>query len=151
MRARLHPGAPPQLPGLRRPVPDDIAGLGRLMEQAYRGSVDDEGEDEAAAVDEVRKTLAGGYGAFDSEASSVLEQAGELLAATLVTRWEERPFVVFSMTAPQARRQGLARAGLAWATAVLHERGETQLALVVTTANTPARRLYESLGFVAEV
>ncbi len=68
-------------------------------------------------------------------------------AATLVTRVKGEPFVAFSMTAPAWKRRGLARAGLVRAMNRLREAGETQVSLVVTRANEPAVRLYESLGF----
>jgi ribosomal protein S18 acetylase RimI-like enzyme len=51
------------------------------------------------------------------------------------------------MTAPSHKRQGIARAGMQQAIAALAARGATQVQLIVTRANTPAVRLYGSLGF----
>ncbi|MGV8916272.1 MAG: GNAT family N-acetyltransferase [Pseudomonas sp.] len=47
---------------------------------------------------------------------------------------------------PRARRQGLARALLHHAFAVLRQRGEACLDLKVLETNAPARRLYETSG-----
>ena len=47
-------------------------------------------------------------------------------------------------------RQGLARATLERSMRTLYRDGERELWLVVTLANAPARRLYESLSFVVE-
>ena len=120
------------------------------MLAACAGGVDDEGEDEAAARVEVRKTFGGDYGAFDAASSKLVARANGVRHATLITRWQGRPFVAFAMTAPAAQRAGLARACLISAMHDLREQGETELRLVVTLANLPARRLYESLGFVAQ-
>ncbi len=136
--------------GLRIPLGTDRMALARLMHAAYQGSVDDEGESEGDALAEVDKTLAGAYGAFVPQASSVVEREGLLHSATLVTRWEDRPFIAFSMTDPAAQRRGLARAGLLNAMRELHAAGEGEVCLVVTLANVGAWRLYRSLGFVAE-
>jgi ribosomal protein S18 acetylase RimI-like enzyme len=64
--------------------------------------------------------------------------------------WEGRPFVAFSVTAPDVKGQGLARAGLTRAINRLAAAGDPVLRLVVTQGNLPAERLYASLGFVAE-
>ena len=150
MRAVLAPAPCALVAGLRAPVAADAGALARLMLSAYAGSVDDEGEDEAAALIEVHKTFGGDYGAFDAASSKLVVRAGELLHATLITRWQGPPFVAFAMTVPAARRRGLARAGLIAAMQDLRDQGETELRLVVTLANLAARTLYESLGFVVQ-
>ena len=148
MRAVLAPAPRALVAGLRAPVAADAGALARLMLAAYAGSVDDEGEDEAAALIEVHKTFGGDYGGFDAASSKLVVRADELLHATLITRWQGVPFVAFAMTAPGARRRGLARASLIAAMQDLRDQGETELRLVVTLANLAARTLYENLGFV---
>jgi GNAT superfamily N-acetyltransferase len=112
--------------------------------------VDDEGEGEAEALAEIQKTYAGEYGAFVLKCSRVVEREGRLVSATLITRWQERPFVAFSVTDPGCKRTGLARACMVAAMQCLRAAGESELRLVVTLANTPAVKLYKSLGFVQE-
>lgn len=149
------------LSGARVPVASDAAALARLMLDSYAGTIDDSGETLQDAVGEVAKLLAGDFGAFDAAASLVVERdaaAGPTLAsATLITRntgtmkgpiGVGEAFLAFSMTAPAFKRQGLARAGLVAAMSRLRDHGEARLHLVVTRANVPALRLYESLGFV---
>ena len=150
MRAVLAPAPRSLIAGLRAPVAADAGALARLMLAAYAGSVDDEGEDEADALVEVGKTFDGDYGTFDAASSKLVARAQELLHATLITRWQGRPFVAFAMTAPAARRVGLARACLISAMQDLRDQGEGEIRLVVTLANLPARTLYESLGFVVQ-
>ena len=103
-----------------------------------------------AARSEIDRTFEGAYGAFVPFASSVVERDGELVAATLVTRWEDRPFVAYAVTHPDHQRQGLARAGMLHAMDTLRRAGEVELRLCVTLANAPARTLYERLGFAIE-
>ncbi len=101
-------------------------------------------------VEEVRKTFAGGYGPFMWSASRVIERGGMLVSAALLTRWQDRPFVAFSMTRAEFKRQGLARACLESAVQALLRAGEQELRLVSTVANAPAMALYKSLGFVVQ-
>ncbi len=136
--------------GLRCPTDRDIEDLGRLMYRAYVGTIDYQGETLEDSIAEVRKTYAGEYGPFDAEHSCVAERAGQLVSATLVTHWQSRPFVAFTMTDPAFARQGLGRATLQRAMWLLHADGESELRLVVTVANEAARRLYESLAFAPE-
>ena len=150
MRAALAAHQRPKVTGMRSPVEGDSSQLAKLMCAAYRGTIDDEGESEDVALEEVRKTFAGEYGAFLPHCSKVVAPSQELLHATLVTRWEGRPFIAFSMTEPSAKRTGLARACLVNAMQDLRVQGESELRLVVTLANLPAMSLYESLGFVVQ-
>jgi GNAT superfamily N-acetyltransferase len=150
MRAALAELPIPVIDGLRPPSDADVPQLASLMYSAYRGTIDDEGESEADALVEVQKTYAGAYGSFVPSCSAVVERGGRLLSATLVSRWQDRPFVAFSMTEPSSKRTGLARACMMTAMSRLHAAGERQLGLVVTLANVPAFNLYTSLGFVVE-
>jgi GNAT superfamily N-acetyltransferase len=150
MRARLGEMPIPAIDGLRLPSDADMHQLASLMYSAYRGTIDDEDETEAEALIEVQKTFTGAYGVFVPSCSAVVERGGRLLSATLVTRWQDRPFVAFSMTEPNSKRTGLARACLIAAMSRLHAAGEHELGLVVTMANFPAISLYTSLGFVVE-
>jgi ribosomal protein S18 acetylase RimI-like enzyme len=150
LRAALAAQPRPKVTGMRSPVECDCSQLARLMCAAYRGTVDDEGENEEVALVEVRKTFAGEYGAFVPHCSKVVAPGQELLHATLVTKWEGRPFIAFSMTEPNAKRSGLARACLVNAMQDLRIQGESELRLVVTLANLPALSLYQSLGFVVQ-
>lgn len=137
-------------PGARAPTAADADALARAMLDAYRGTIDDEGEtiDDARAV--VRQLFEGEFGAMAWAASEVVERDGQLVSATLLTRWQERPFVAFTLTVPGHQRRGLARAGMQRAISRLAAAGETELRLVVTQGNTRAEALYESLGFRPE-
>lgn len=151
MRLILAPHAVPATEYVfRQPTPADAEALAVLMLDAYAGTVDDEGATLEQAREEVRKTFANEYGRYDASSSRVLERHGVLANATIITSYREHPLIAFSMTAPAFKRRGLARAGMSQAIAALAASGASQVQLIVTKANTPAVRLYESLGFVAE-
>lgn len=139
--------AAPGEPGARAVRREDAESLARLMLEAYRGTVDDGGETLDDARSEVAKTLDGGYGRFDFDASEVIERGGEIVAGTIVTHYEGLPMVAFSLTLPAWRRQGLARGGLRRAMARLASAGYERVQLAVTCGNMPAEHLYGSLGF----
>lgn len=71
---------------------DELA-LGDLLYRAYLDTMDYKGETPDQAADEVRKTIQSQYGRFMPSCSKIVERAGSLLSATLITRFQERPFV----------------------------------------------------------
>ncbi len=150
MRAELVPPGPGGVPEVRSFEPGDVHALGALMYRAYLDTVDFEGETAEQAAAEVGKTIAGAYGVFVPTCSKVFGRAGAIVSATLVTRFQGRPFVAFTFTDPAFTGQGLARACMQAAMAELFTHGERELRLVVTLANTPAVALYTRLGFRME-
>jgi GNAT superfamily N-acetyltransferase len=138
-------------PGGRAPTPRDAPAIAELMLSAYRGTIDDEGETAEETLDVVRQLLAGEYGVMLWNISEVIERDGRLVAATICTIWEGRPFVAFMVTAPDHKGRGLARTGLARAINRLAAAGDPVVRLAVTRGNAPAERLYASFGFVPEV
>ena len=142
------PTPPTQLEGVRAVLDSDREPLAQLMLAAYRGESDDDNSTLEDAHEEIRKTFAGEYGEFLNKTSVIIERDGEIAATTLITLFEERPFVCFTMTAPQFKRQGLALATLLAAIEHLKSAQEPELRLMVTAGNSPAERLYEHLGFV---
>jgi GNAT superfamily N-acetyltransferase len=129
----------------------DANDLAILLYAAFRGTIDDEGEPFSTAVDEIAKTLAGDYGRLLSDCSFVIEK-GEFLSSACLISWYEpagNPFVVFTMTRPEAKGQGMARFLLKQSINALINRGDTNLTLIVTDGNLPAQHLYASLGFRA--
>ena len=129
---------------------DDREPLARLMLAAYRGTTDDEGETLDDARVEVDGFYSGKSGAPMADASVVVERDGDLVAATLVTRYENAPFIAYTITHPQWKRHGLGRACIRQCMSTLLDLGHDRLRLVVTPGNTPAERLFEQLGFVDE-
>jgi ribosomal protein S18 acetylase RimI-like enzyme len=137
-------------PGSRAVRPDDKEALAILLFAAYRGTIDDEGDSFADALEEIEKTQRGDYGRFLPECSFVMEDGEYIASACLVSFFEphDAPLVVFLMTRPEAKRRGLARSLLERSMDALRNRGHSRLTLVVTDGNDPALNLYRSLGFL---
>jgi ribosomal protein S18 acetylase RimI-like enzyme len=131
----------------------DVAGLAALMLDAYRGTIDDEGETMHDAVGAVEALLEGEFGTLDEAASVVFHDLDlhqqRPVAATFVTHFDGHPLIAFSMTHPGAVRSGFARRGLHHAFGVLARAGWSDVRLVVTDGNDRAIALYESEGFAA--
>lgn len=130
---------------------EDADDLAVLLYSAFRNTIDDEGEPFSAAVYEIEKTLAGEYGRLLADCSFVIADGDSIASACLISWYEpaESPFVVFTMTRPESKGQGMARFLLKKSIHALIARGDTQLTLIVTNGNAPAQRLYASLGFEA--
>ncbi len=148
MIARLDPQELVEVAGVRAAGPADREGLAALLLVAYRGTVDDDGETLGDALAEIDRTLGGAYGPYLERCSFLAEDAGRVVAASLVTRWTEAPLLAFVMVDPGFQRRGLGERLLRRSMAALRAAGETELVLFVTDGNAPAQRLYERLGFV---
>lgn len=123
--------------------------LSILMYSAFRGTIDDEGETFSDAVREIEKTMSGDCGRLMPDCSFIIEQ-GEFIASACLISWYEpsvSPFVVFTMTRPEFKGQGMARFLLQQSINALIDQGYSQLTLIVTDGNRSAQNLYVSLGF----
>ena len=127
----------------------DANDLAILLHAAFRGTIDDEGDPFSAAVREIEKTMSGDYGRLIADCSFIIEDGDFISAACLISWYEpvEGPFVVFTMTRPESKGQGMARFLLKKSINALIPRGDRQLKLIVTDGNQPAQSLYTSLGF----
>ena len=133
----------------REMVEQDIEPVGRLMLDAYRDTIDYDGETLEDAVAEVRGTLEGRYGEVMRACSRLVEEAGRPVAACVVVRSDETgtPLLAFSMTDPEFQGRGLQTFLLGESINRLLREGHRELHLVVTEGNAPARHLYDKLGF----
>jgi GNAT superfamily N-acetyltransferase len=104
---------------------------------------------EAAMPDDWWDGLATRRSSGTEDATFVAEADGRVVALAGVFRDGERgdAQLVSMWTAPEARRQGIARAMIATAVAWAQESGAGQIHLWVTVGNDWARLLYESAGF----
>jgi pimeloyl-ACP methyl ester carboxylesterase len=131
-----------------RPVcEDDAPALARLMLDAYRGTIDDEGETLDDALAAMQETFAGAYGPLLPLCSFLIEEWGEPLACTLVTCWQGQPLLAFVMTHPVLKNYGVGRFLIQKSINALLAHRYQELSLFVTSGNLPAQRLYERLGF----
>lgn len=136
----------------RTAAPSDQEALAALMLDAYRGTVDYEGESLDDALREIGHVYSGSYGRFLPDCSFVVSAEAGLSSACLVVllnegKPDETPLLAFAMTLKQDQRRGLASALILRSATSLSRLGYCRFSLVVTADNVPARRLYDRLGF----
>jgi 3-oxoadipate enol-lactonase len=150
MKLVLHDQHEPRVEGLWpcRPITtDDIPALAQLVLDAYKGTIDDEGETPDEALKAIQDTFAGTSGRLLNECSFVIEERGQALACTLVTLSHAQPLLAYVMTHPTAQNQGMGRFLIQKSIESLLARGYHELSLFVTKGNLPAQQLYDTLGF----
>ena len=114
--------------------------------EAYRGTVDDEGETLADAAGEIEHTLSGRYGPVIWQASGAVVQSAGLQSAIIVTCHHAEPMICYVFTVPSAQRHGFAAQLIEWSCERLLLLGHHTVDLSVTVGNSAAR-LYQGLGF----
>jgi len=135
---------------LRAAQPTDANALAELMLEAYRGTIDYEGEALEDAMGEVQGYLAGEHGGRPLLNVSRLAFAGPLLVgACLAGDWDERqrPLIAYVMTRSEWKNLGVGRQVLWTVLQALHERGHSEVRAVITEGNTPSERLFGRMGF----
>src|SRR5215831_6972789 len=128
----------------------DTESLGSLMLAAYRDTIDYDGETLDDALFQMRSVFQGKFGPLQDLASFGIEQEGRLVSAIIITVWQGRPLVAFSMTRPEAKNQGMATFLLKSSINALLTFGQKELTLIVTAGNEPAEHIYEKIGFRPE-
>lgn len=128
-----------------RPLGDeDDAALGRLIERAYAGTIDEDLGDNTDGVVEIARWRTGGAVAA---ASFVVADVDERpVSASLATRGRDgRMWIGYVFTDPAWKGRGLGAAAVAASVAALPSQ---HVSAGVTDGNTPSERLLGSLGFV---
>lgn len=134
---------------LRRPTARDTDAMGALLLDAYRGTVDDEGEDLAAATAFAKGFLDGEHGRAMLDLSVAAWRGPSLVAVCAVAWLDFRtcPFVVYVATASDAKRQGVGRLVLGESIRRAGRAGHPQLRAFITKGNGPSQALFASMGF----
>ncbi|UCE36447.1 MAG: GNAT family N-acetyltransferase [Thermoplasmata archaeon] len=128
---------------------EDIRILGSLMLNAYKGTIDYDGESIEDAISEIKATLNGKYGPFMEKCSFLMEESQKGISAIIVTWFDElkKPLLAFSMTHQEYKNQGFGTYLLKKSINALLDEDYHELYLVVTDGNMPALHLYEKMGF----
>lgn len=114
---------------------------------AYRDTVDYEGEDLDQTMDELTRVFNDYYGPLLTEASFLIMEKEEVKAGVLVCLYRNEPTITYTFTRKKEQRLGYATLLIMKAADVLYRQGHHSLYLYVTVENSGALRLYESLGF----
>lgn len=154
---QLHlPDAPPAATLLRpqgillSPTEADTPALAELMIDAYRGTIDYDGETVEQAVTEVESYFAGETAEPLPICSRLYFRGEQLAAACLVSWWPARsaPLIAYVMTAAADKGQGLGALVVREALQALAMDGYEEVYAVITQGNTPSEKLFARLGFV---
>ena len=129
----------------------DFQSLGNLMLEAYRGTVDYDGESLEDSIKEIKGTLEGKYGALIASASYVIEENCICASAVIFTidEKEKMPLLTFAMTHPAFKNRGMSKYLIRKSLNSLLDLGYRECFLVVTDGNHPAQSMYEKMGFKA--
>ncbi len=135
---------------LRQPTLADGAALAELMLDAYRGTIDDDGETLEDASAEIQRLLTNEYSRFLPEHSWLCSDDKTILSACLIVNWAVRqvPLIGYVMTSAQAKGKGLAAVVLHRSLTSLKAAGKSEVHAFITEGNTPSERLHRSAGFV---
>ncbi|NOK60810.1 MAG: hypothetical protein GFH27_549289n207 [Chloroflexi bacterium AL-W] len=129
----------------------DVRVLAELMLDAYRGTIDDDGETLDDALIEVQTYLSGERGVvplLDDSYMAFMERA--MVGVCLVGEWsaKQRPLITYIMTGSDCKGLGIGQ-HLLWATLCrLAEHGYFEVLAVITEGNTSSERLFSRMGFV---
>jgi RimJ/RimL family protein N-acetyltransferase len=135
---------------LRTVDPEDSSTLAELMIDAYRGTIDYEGETLTDAVCEVEAYLAGERGGRPLLNDSHLAFADTLpVGACLVADAYEgqSPLIAYAMVRAEWKNRGIGKQVLWAALHSLREHGYRKVRAVITAGNAHSERLFERFGF----
>jgi GNAT superfamily N-acetyltransferase len=130
--------------GTRHVVDGDRDTLSHLLLDAYRGTIDDEGE----SIDDAYDAIDDYLGRIVRAHSFVVADDGFApTAMSLVVMVQGRHYIDPVAVHPVAKRRGLGRAAVATSLASLAAAGVTEVGATITDGNTASERLFASLGF----
>ncbi|MDP2293294.1 MAG: GNAT family N-acetyltransferase [Actinomycetota bacterium] len=123
---------------------DDREALAALMLAAYRGTIDDEGEGDAEALEAIDHYFA----TMEWQHSVVCEHDDRLVAMSFVVVVDGRHYIDPVATAASHKGQGLGTAIVTVSLRSLADAGITEVGATITDGNTASERLFTGLGFV---
>ncbi len=128
----------------------DASLLAELMLDAYRGTIDDDGETFDDALAEVNAFFAGERGGQPWLMMSYLALVDtHVVGACLTGEWRERqlPIIAYVMTSANWKKQGIGRQLVGQVLKVLNENGYPEVRAVITEGNKPSENLFLQIGF----
>lgn len=137
------PKSPPIPVSVEPPVASSLDVLAVLLLDAYRGTVDDEGE----TLVEAREAMSAFFARHVPEYSVVLRRQTELLAFSFVVIEDGLHYIDPVVTAATCKRQGLATIAVSTSLDRLHEAQIREVGAVITDGNTASEALFAKLGF----
>ena len=128
----------------------DASSLAELMLDAYRGTIDEDGETFNDALAEVNAFFAGEHGGQPLLMMSYLALVDtHVVGACLTGEWRERqlPIIAYVMTSANWKKRGIGRQLVGRVLKVLNENGYPEVRAVITEGNKPSENLFLQMGF----
>jgi len=133
----------------RNPSPEDKQILADLMLDAYRDTIDYDGETIEDALNEVQSYFSGISDLVWFESSWLAFVDKKLACACLVSFWNDRnvPLIAYVMTSAEFKGKHLATAAVYRSLQSLIDGGYDEIRAVITDGNIPSERVFARLGF----
>lgn len=148
LQEQIVPDSGPVYPVIPLPT-DRYKEIGQVFLDAYRDTIDYEGESLDDAIHEVSRVINGGYGPLAVCASGAILVEGNIAAAVVVCIHNDTPFIPYLITSKEFKGRGMASELLRHVLRKLSEAGFKRVELYVTKGNLAAEKLYEKFGFYA--
>ncbi|MFT8321290.1 MAG: GNAT family N-acetyltransferase [Bacillus sp. (in: firmicutes)] len=132
---------------IRKVRENDLTPLSTLFYHGYKDSVDYRDETLCMYRKEIKALLRGLYGPFLFDSSYVYLDKKKMLSASLITLYQNIPLLIYAVTLPEYKRQGIFSQLLAHSMHSLYKKGYKELYLVVTNDNYAAHYVYKKFGF----
>jgi L-amino acid N-acyltransferase YncA len=135
---------------LRAPQTSDTNAIAELMLEAYRGTIDYEGETLDGAIAEVKTYLAGErWGRPLMDVSRLAFDGERLAGACLAAEWHGRQTALISyvVTHGEWKRRGVGRQVLRAVLTALRAQDHQQVRAVITEGNVASEQLFGRMGF----
>lgn len=132
------------------PISDDRLGdIAKTMVEAYKDTIDYEGENELDSLNEIKRLMDGFYGNYLPNHSFMLtDENDNIKSVVFLTRFKGEDTITYLFTKPTYQNQGNASALLDTVISSLHDEGIENLFLYVNKKNEHAISLYKSKGFI---
>ncbi|MBO0470648.1 GNAT family N-acetyltransferase [Enterococcus sp. DIV0242_7C1] len=133
---------------------DDVKGRepdkGKLADHllnAFKGTIDDQGEDLKQWQNEVNQFFQGKYGTILKEHSYYHLSLGKITGSVIVSLFRKIPLIIYLAVDPASRGSGLSYELMEQVLSSFTDTTYKHIFLVVTSGNTSAKRVYDRLGF----
>lgn len=130
--------------GIRLANEADRDALADLLQDAYRGTIDDEGE----GVTEARQAVDDWLEHRNADCSVVIEEGDRIVAMSFVVMVRGRAYIDPVATASAWKRNGVGRRAVSASLQRLHDAGVYEVGATITDGNVASEQLFAALGFV---
>jgi RimJ/RimL family protein N-acetyltransferase len=127
----------------RHPIEADRDAVAQLLLDAYRGTIDDEGED----LDDAYAAIDQYFAHIERPHSFIVLDEATIAAFSFVVIVNEIHYIDPVVVAPVRQRRGLGRAAVGLCLASLGEAGISDVGATITDGNTASEQLFARLGF----